>query len=313
MDHKIYLTDRGIFKKGNKFYYHKNNKEITEPISLERLGKIYIPPAWKNVWYASNKKCHIQAYGIDTGGKKQYILSQDWVNNSKAEKFNRMKSFIKNLNGFRKKIIINPREPHSKELIIKLLFNLLIDTHIRVGNEIYAEQNKTYGLTTLLQKHLVLSENNYRLSFVGKSKIKHSVDIPEKYNDIIKKLILQNKNKPLFYYLVDNKIKVISSEELNNFLKENMGQNYTCKDFRTYSANVLFIKYFLRNAKKGKKKCILRSIDSAANELGHTRSISKKSYISDNLLNYCVDSFETASLLSSSVLLTKVWDSRSSS
>ena len=314
MNHKLYLSDPGIRLEGKKFFYNKNNIRVSDPLTLERLSKLRVPPAWTNLWYASNVKCHIQVHGIDSSGKKQYILSQKWINNSKSEKFNRMKSFIKNLNGFRKKIIISPQESHSKELIIKLLFNLLIDTHIRVGNEIYAEQNKTYGLTTLLQKHLILNENNYYLSFVGKSKIKHSILIPEKYTHIIKRLIVPNKNKPLFYYTSsDNKMKGISSEELNNFLKENMGENYTCKDFRTYSANVLFIKYFLRNIKKGKKKCIIQSIDSAAKELGHTRNISKKSYISDNLLNYCVDSFESASLLTSSVLLTKVWDSGSSS
>jgi DNA topoisomerase-1 len=313
MNHKLYLSDPGIRLDGKKFFYNKNNVRVTESAVLERLSKLRVPPAWSNLWYASNVKCHIQVHGIDSSGKKQYILSQDWINNSKSEKFNRMKSFIRNLNGFRKKIIISPREPQSKELIIKLLFNLLIDTHIRVGNEIYAEQNKTYGLTTLLQKHLILKDSNYYLSFVGKSKIKHSILIPEKYNPFIKHLILPNKNKPLFYYLENNKIKAVSSEELNSFLKENMGENYTCKDFRTYSANVLFIKYFLKNVNKGKKKCIIQSIDSSAKELGHTRNISKKSYISDNLLNYWVDSFETASLLTSSVLLTKVWDSRSSS
>ena len=313
MNHKLYLSDPGIRFEGKKFFYNKNNERVTDPVALERLSKLRVPPAWNNVWYASNVKCHIQVHGIDASGKKQYILSQNWINNSKSEKFTRMKSFIKNLHGFRKKILISSKERHSKEYIIKLLFNLLIDTHIRVGNEIYAEQNKTYGLTTLLQKHLILKDSSYYVSFVGKSKIKHSILIPEKYNDYIKKLILPNKNKPLFYYFSDdNKIKVISSEELNNFLKEHMGSNYTCKDFRTYSANVLFIKYFLKNAKKG-KKCILQSIDSSAKELGHTRSISKKSYISDNLLNYCIDSFESASLMSPSVLLSKVWDSRSSS
>ena len=310
MNHKLYLSDPGLRYQGSSFYYNKTNNKVTDVTLLERVSKIRVPPAWKNVWYSSNKKCHIQVYGTDISGKKQYILSNEWINNAKSEKFNRMKSFIRNLSPFKKKIKLTNTKL-TKENIIKLLFNLLIDTHIRVGNEIYAEQNKTYGLTTLLQKHLILKESSYYLSFVGKSKIKHSLFIPEEYQPIIKKLILQNKNKSLFYYIQDNKQNVISSEELNVFLKENMGNNYTCQDFRTYSANVLFIKSFLYNAKKESnvKKVILKSIDSSAKQLGHTRSISKKSYISDNLLNYCVDSFDTASSLSVSVLLSKVWSS----
>ena len=125
---------------------------------------------------------------------------------------------------------------------------MLIDVHIRVGNEIYAQQNKTYGLTTLRQKHLISKDNKYYFSFIGKSSIKHSIDIPSEYLPYLKQLVLSDRNKPLFWYRVGGTIKEISSEELNNFLKEQMGNDYTCKDFRTYSANILFIKAFLKNS-----------------------------------------------------------------
>ena len=306
MNHKLYLTDPGIFKKGNKFYFNKNKQEVVQQSILSHLSSFKVPPAWNNVWYASNKKCHIQVHGIDSAGRKQYILSEEWINNSKYSKFNRMKSFIKNLASFKNKIKINC--VNTKEDLIKLLFNLLMDTHLRVGNEKYAEQNKTYGLTTLKQKHLVIKEHTYFFSFVGKSKINHLVEIPQFYNQIIKKLIVSDKNKPLFYY---SNFKVITSEELNNYLKENMGPTYTCKDFRTYSANILFIKAFLKNSKKNEiiKKVIIKSIDDSAKLLGHSRSICKKSYISENLINYCTDSFVDASTSGTTELLSKVWES----
>jgi DNA topoisomerase-1 len=314
MNHKLYLTDPGIFKKGNKYYFNKSQQEITNEKTINHLNSIRVPPAWNNVWYASDKKCHIQVHGIDNSGKKQYILSQEWVNNSKFEKFNRMKTFIKCLSAFKNNIKLNKTNVISKEIIIKLLFNLLIDIHIRVGNEKYAEKNKTYGLTTLRQKHLVLKDNKYYLSFLGKSKIKHLIEIPEIYNQIMKKLSLNTTNSPLFYWY-ENKttIKTISSEELNNYLKDNMGSSYTCKDFRTYSANMLFIKAFLKNSKKNNsvKKVIIKSIDDSAVLLGHTRNICKKSYISENLINYCTDSFSDASRSCPSELLCKVWDSGS--
>jgi DNA topoisomerase-1 len=306
MDHKLFLSDPGIFKRGNKFYYNKTKEKVSNPSLLDHLKKYRVPPAWENVWYASNPRCHIHVHGIDGGGKKQYILSPKWINNSKAEKFNRAKSFIKELPGFKRKIRLNHFEL-TKENVIYLLFNLLIDTHIRVGNEIYARSNDTYGLTTLRQKHL----KNGCLDFVGKSHIKHCVPVPENYLSLFEKLKRNNRNDPLFYYIDGSKIKTISSEELNQFLKENMGNEYTCKDFRTYSANILFIKAFLKNAKEPIapnkiKRLILKSIESSAADLGHTRSISRKSYISENLIDYLISNFEKAKQQNVTELLNKI-------
>jgi len=312
MDHKLYLSDQGIYRQGLKFYFNKNKKEVVDSKILQRVNKFVVPPAWKNVWYATSSRCHIQVHGIDQGGKKQYILSEQWIKNAHSEKFNRMKKFIRDLASFKKKIKLKTQTV-NKENLIHLLFNLLIDLHIRVGNEIYAEQNKTYGLTTLRQKHLKFKDNKYLLQFVGKSNIEHSIDIPLEYNSWFTKLKDPSSNKPLFYY--DN-FQTINSEELNDYLKKFMGKEYTCKDFRTYSANMLFIKAFLKKKKRllktnqqnfKPKKIVLSCIDETAHQLGHTRSIARKSYISERLLDYCLDSFDEASELSSSELLSKVW------
>ena len=308
MNHELYLSDNGIYKKNDIFFYNKTKEQVLDVKILERISKIRVPPAWTSVWYASNKKCHIQVHGIDTSNKKQYILSDEWIKSSSAEKFNRMKSF--NIGSFKRLIKLKglPTQNFSKELLIKLLFNLLIDIHIRVGNEIYAEQNGSYGLTTLRQKHLKFKENIFTLNFVGKSNIKHNIVIPSNYNPYFQQLRLKidSNSKPLFYY--DN-FKTISSEELNNYLKENMGKDYTCKDFRTYSANILFIKEFLKLKKQKNKhnikKMVLKSIDESAKRLGHTRNICRKSYISCNLLNYCLDNESKEFTVSE--LLSKVW------
>jgi DNA topoisomerase-1 len=316
MDHKIYLTDSGIYKKKIKYYFFKNNKEITDSNELLRLNNLKVPPGWNNVWYASNKRCHVLVHGTDAGGKKQYILNEKWINSKRSEKYFRMKQFIHDLNSFKKKVVIS-ESVNNKEQLIKLLFNLLLSTNIRVGNEKYAVKNKTYGLTTLKQKHLIKQGDEYFLSFVGKSSISHKIKIPGEFVSIIKQLITSNKNDPLFYYLHSNKKETISSEELNCYLKDNMGQDYTCKDFRTYSANILFIKSFLSQSKQltngnGNlnnstiKKIILKSIDNSAENLGHSRSICKKSYISNTLLDYCIDNFETAKKLSLNELISKI-------
>ena len=302
MDHSLFVNDPGICKRGNSFYYNKNNQRVTENLAHLHLK---VPPAWKNVWYASNKNCHIHVYGTDESGKKQYILSEEWIQSSNAKKYYRMKQFIQDLQSFKRKIKLHQNEDIHFHTLLSLLFHLLIDLHIRVGNEIYAETNKTYGLTTLLQKHLTFENGMYTISFTGKSKIKHSIKIPIEYNYYFNKLKLSNKNNPLFWYRLHGKMQTINSEELNTFLRKHMG-DYTCKDFRTYSANMLFIKAFLKNGLTDPKKRILRSIEHSAECLGHSKTICKKSYISNTLLNYCMDNFEHSIKLSSNELLKKI-------
>ena len=96
MNHSIYLKDPGIYKKGNVFY-DNTGKRVTDSKTLLRVESFRVPPAWKSVWYASNPKCHVQVHGIDQGGKKQYILSEKWVNNARYKKYTRMKSFMKDI------------------------------------------------------------------------------------------------------------------------------------------------------------------------------------------------------------------------
>jgi DNA topoisomerase-1 len=296
-----------IYKKNNHFYYIKSKERVTDVSTLQRLQSIKVPPAWKNVRYASSKKSHIQVYGTDSGGKKQYILSSEWITRSTTLKYLRMKRFMQNLPMFKKKIVLPQRITSiNKTIIVHLMFHLLMETHIRVGNEIYAEQNKTYGLTTLRQKHILKNGEHFYLKFIGKSGIKHSIQVPSEYTHIISMLKDSSENKNTPFFMCNG--QRIHSDELNTYLKEHMGKEYTCKDFRTYSANILFINSFLKKCKHSQnpKKVILESIDESARLLGHTRNISKKSYISSQLLDYCLNSFDSASGSSSLTLVSKV-------
>jgi len=307
MDHSLFLKDKGIYLSGNNYYYHSDKSKVTNTHEIVRLKSIKVPPSWNSIWYASNKKCHIQAYGIDSSGKKQYILNINWINSKKCEKFSRMKLFNKKIIHF-KKLINRFTLDLTKENIIKVLLSLMLDTHIRVGNEIYSKNNKTYGLTTLLKKHLKVNDY-YSFEFVGKSGIKHNIKINTRYNQILS-LLLKNRNPQdnLFYYHQDNSKININSDDLNDYIKSNLGKEFTCKDFRTYSANILFIETFLKNSKGNDniKKIIQKSIEEAALKLGHSKGISKKSYISDSLINYCLDSFDSAVKLSPLELFDKV-------
>ena len=156
---------------------------------------------------------------------------------------------------------------------------------------------------------------DYQFSFIGKSNQKHQLEVPMKYKHLISQFITSKKSDPLFYfYPLGGTKQTISSEELNNCLKGYIGDEYTCKDFRTYSANVIFINSFLKNTKKNNKsvtdlidKIILKSINESAEKLGHTKTISKKNYISNKLIDFILSSPEEAAQSSSSALLSKLW------
>ena len=305
MNQIIFLKDRGIYSKNGKYYYYSNNQIINQH-DYSRITEIKVPPAWENVWYASNKKSHIQAYGTDSTGKKQYILSDKWIKESTNEKFERIKRFIKKIKAFKRNIHFTTEL--SKENIIKVLFNLLLDTHMRVGNEIYSVNNSTYGLTTLKKKHLIINDHYY-FSFVGKKNIKHDIKLDSKYHAILLLLIKKIRNNDnLFYYYSDNKRVNISSEDLNDYLKDKLGSEFTCKDFRTYSANIIFIDSFLkfRNNNTNPKKIVLECIKYSSVLLGNSKGICKKSYISNNLINYCLDSFGSAISESRESLILKI-------
>jgi DNA topoisomerase-1 len=291
-----YLNDNGIYQKKNKYYYHSSNRVVSNRSILDRIDSIYVPPAWTSVWYASSPKTHIQVHGVDESGKKQYILSEAHIEKSKTEKYKRMKNFIKDLDRFKRVIRLSEcgDTASTKTDTMHLLFWLLMETHIRVGNEMYVPES--YGLTTMRQKHLKSESGHFSFEFVGKSKIIHTVAIPKRFNQYMSKLILNKPNHHVFWYLDGTKRVPISSDELNEYLKQHMGSDYTCKDFRTYSANVLFIKAFLKNEcqHSNPKRFVLKCIDESADQLGHSRSISRKSYISGNLLTFCIDRFDQA-------------------
>jgi len=291
--------NNGIYKQGSKFYYYTNNKLVTESSIIERLKQYRVPPAWTAVWYSANPKSHVQVHGVDQGGKKQYILSQDWITRSTNKKYSRLRCFIKDLVAFRRKIRLKQPFEINYSNVICLVFNLLLATHIRVGNEKYVPHS--YGLTTFRQRHFV----NDQFIFIGKSGIQHTVDVPGVYIPFLRSLkTTGGKNDVLFWY---QRGKAITSSDLNDYLKQHMGKQYTCKDFRTYSANILFIKAFLKNTKiLPARQCIVKSIIYSAEHLGHSKNICRKSYISDTLIRYCTDSFDTACGESVESLLSRV-------
>ncbi len=269
----MYITK--YVKKGEVVYSTKNKED------LERIKKLRIPPAWTNVKIDKNKNSKIQATGIDDKNRKQYIYNKEFVEKNKKEKFKKIKTFDYNkYNRIIKHYIA--KKDHSKNCVIANILRLMEELNIRVGNESYKKENGSYGITTLLKKHLI----GDKLSFVGKKGIKHEKIVTNKDSINFLKSIKTIPGPNLFYY---DKTNNITSSDLNLFLKEKVQNNISCKDIRTYCANKIFLDYIRKfkipDTELKRKKNVNDAIDYTAEKLGNTRKVCRDSYLAPENLN----------------------------
>ena len=267
---KIKVNDK--IKNINIFGYKNNDCKCTKK-EIERIKKLGIPPNWKSVCISNSELSHLQATGIDDKGRTQYIYHPMWVLLTSAEKYNRMGEFSKKIGLLESKI---RQDLNSKDCEIPIMFRILQKTYIRVGNDCYAKDNNTYGLTTLEKRHITISKSNINLSFVGKKGVAQSTNFKDPYclNYLKDKLKLLKSNDCVFN---------TSPTTLNNYLQSVMESDFTCKDFRTYGSNVMFLTILCKldtpKTQKEIKDNLKYTYDEVAKKLGHTRAISKKSYV----------------------------------
>ena len=281
----------GIFRKEIndkfKYFYIKNDKEVTKK-DLDRIKKLGIPPAWENLWISIDPKSKIQAVGIDSKGRKQYRYHNDYIEIAEKKKFLRLYDFIKALPVLQTYIDKHSKlNIYDKFKVITTMLKIIKLTYMRVGKEQYARENKSYGISSLKKTHMNINGDIIKFNFKGKSKqrlnyilINHDI---KNHLQILEKL----EGEKLFQYIdSDNKVKKITDSDLNEYIQTFMGVNFSVKDFRTYAANFHFISSLLSETKKRlpkndkiKKKNILKSLKKTAKFLKHTKSISKKSYV----------------------------------
>ncbi len=272
---------------GNSFdYFDFSGQRITDIKTIERINGLAIPPAYTNVWICPYKNGHLQAVGYDAKKRKQYRYHPLWNQISQESKFEHLIAFANQLPIIRKQIqqdLSTSGLPRKK--VIAAIVWLLENTLIRVGNEEYEKENKSYGLTTLKNKHAtIVDTQNIIFQFKGKSGVYHKVKFSNKK---IAAIIRQCKELPgqdLFEYVdADGKIESISSYDVNEYLKELTSADVTAKDFRTWAgsllAAVMFDKLGIPEDEKTIKENIVETIKNVASHLRNKPNTSKKYYI----------------------------------
>jgi DNA topoisomerase-1 len=273
-------------KSGNDFeYFDAESKPIRDEQRLLRIKRLAIPPAWTDVWICPSPTGHIQATGRDARRRKQYLYHERWREIRDETKYDRMLSFAEKLPQIRKRVRddLNLRGL-QREKVLATIVRLLELTFIRVGNPEYARANKSFGLTTMQNRHVDVKGSRLRFRFRGKSGRVHDVDLNDRR---IAKTIAKLQDLPgqeLFQYVGDDgEIRDITSQDVNAYLREITGEDFTAKDFRTWAGTVLAgialnaVGAF--STKKQAKKNVRDAISAVAGVLGNTAAICRKCYV----------------------------------
>ncbi len=276
-------------RRGDGFAYRDAaNRWLKDKVELERIASLAIPPAYEEVWVCPDPRGHLQATGRDARHRKQYRYHPEWHSLRGDAKFDRMAAFGEALPKLRRRLgsdLALPGLPRNK--VLAVVVRLLDATGVRVGNEAYVRDNRSYGLTTLRNRHVTfIRDGRLRFAFRGKGGIEHEVVVDDKRLARIVRRCEQLPGQQLFQYVDDDGVRrPITSDLVNDYLREITGAEFSAKDFRTWCATVRAFTLLTgtphpdRPSERAFKSCITAVIRQVACELRNTPAVCRKSYI----------------------------------
>jgi DNA topoisomerase-1 len=293
-----YVSDTapGLLRRGTArgfTYITQSGKVIRDVAELKRIKSLAIPPAWTDVWICPFEDGHLQATGRDARGRKQHRYHPRWREIRDATKYDRMISFAAVLPRIREQVQRDlERAGLPREKVLATVVRLLEVTAIRVGNEEYARSNGSFGLATLKNRHVDISGPKIQFQFRGKSGVQHAIGLEDKR---LAKIIKQCQDLPgyeLFQYIGDDGEQyAIDANDVNEYLKQIAGEEFTTKDFRTWNGTLLAacaLKVTPRSSDSTKaqlKRDIVQAVDAVAKRLGNTKAVCRKCYIHPAVIN----------------------------
>lgn len=280
---------------GKSFTYLDKNKErIKDPEIINYIKSMVIPPAWKDVEITTNKGAKILAYGRDQKGRKQYIYNPKFRARKDADKFDRILHFAENLEHMRRVTGQHLRKKKmSREKVLAAMVRLLDSAYFRPGSPKYTQQNKSYGLTTIRKKHLTIEGDEMIFSYKGKSgKFQEKHVINSKLSQVIKQLEALPGYRLFKYYDENDALIFVESQDLNQYIKEIMGEEFSAKDFRTWAGTMIAagildeLGICEKKQQKELKQRIRNAIVAVSEKLGNTPSVARDSYIDPRIFEH---------------------------
>jgi DNA topoisomerase-1 len=266
-------------------YVGPDGRRITDRREIARIRSLAIPPAYTDVWICPYPNGHIQATGRDARGRKQYRYHPRWREVRDVTKFERMIDFSLTLPAVRDRVSKDMRKPGlSREKVLATVVNLLESTGIRVGNDEYAKANRSFGLTTLRNHHVEISGSKLRFQFRGKSGKIHDVVLTDRRLARIVAHCQAMPGETLFQYEDENGARqTVDSADVNGYLREISGQDFTAKDFRTWAGTRQALAALRElgpaTTQRERKSLVLQAIDQVAEQLNNTRAVCRKYYV----------------------------------
>ena len=259
-------------------YFDAKGKRITDRAEIDRLNRIALPPAYGDAWFCPMENGHLLATGIDAKGRRQYRYHPDFRAHQEGEKFDATAQFGRLLPLVRKRVEDDLRSPRlSQERAVASIVRLLDTGGIRIGNETYAKENKSFGATTLRMRHAAVSGNVLKLRFKAKSGKLCEMKITDKSLARFVKRMQDLPGQHLFQYLDDNgEAQPVGSVEVNDYLRETMGEDFTAKNFRTWHASAIGLQALAEAEGTLSVKALAQAVSE---RLGNTPAIARKSYI----------------------------------
>ncbi|GAB2942004.1 DNA topoisomerase IB [Hymenobacter coalescens] len=292
---------RQLGRNGHFRYVNHKGEKVTDEKTLARIEAFVIPPAWSDVWISPSPNAHLQVTGRDAKGRKQYIYHPLWDQARSLTKFSRLRAFGQQLPALRQRLQQDLKRPKlDKQKVVALVLTLMDQSFIRVGNREYAKKNKSYGLTTLRDRHVQVDGADVRFSFVGKKGVAHDVTLHDRR---LARLVQKCKEIPgqhLFqYYDAEGQRQELESGDVNDYLREATGLPLSAKDFRTWGGTVRMVQCLEQvlheEPELPKEKVLKKAVKDVAKDLGNTPTVCSKYYIhpqvvelfhSDKLIDY---------------------------
>ena len=273
-------------RKGSGWAYFDGDNRVTDRDEIDRLNGLALPPAYVDAWYCKDAEGHLQATGKDARGRKQYRYHPDFRAKNEASKYDGCREFGEALPKIRKRVEKDLKKRKlGKDAVLAAIVRLLDQEHMRVGNEQYARDNKSFGLSTLRSRHVRKAKGRMKMRYTGKHGIVHEATITDAS---LKRIVAKCQELPgqmLFQYINgDGEPQPISSSDVNDYIRDASGGDFTAKHFRTWGASVIFFDQLLASA-DDQRQTLKTVLEPVAEALGNTVTMSRKSYVHPCLID----------------------------
>jgi len=272
-------------------YFDENGERVEDRDEIERLNSIGLPPAYADAWFCKDSNGHLQATGIDARGRKQYRYHPDFRARADKKKFAGLLEFGNALTKLRTRVDKDlKRGELSREKALAAVVRLLDTEYLRVGSERYAHQNNSFGATTLLARHVNTDGGKVKMRFNGKHGIVHEAVITDRSLGRVVRRCKELPGQALFQYINGEGVPhPINSDDVNDYIRDSCGGDFTAKHFRTWWASVIAFGEILE-AEEGRRKISVQTmVEPVAEALGNTPAISRKSYVHPALIEAVKD------------------------